>query len=322
MDNNDSIRLLTQQELKIVQKDNPAIIILPVWEEQFKEAKEILKQKKQDEDKSPILKETEESLQFFGIKMDFHRAKNEYLAHLESLPLPVAITRWLNELGCDEKRRNYAKYITDLKHKKIFPEYDLAGNIYSVGHFRATDHEANIEYFKNDNKLSAIQRNKRIECYYSFLIYLEEISEGWFKKEKRLIILHLSLSTNNPEVSEWFYNACNDLEMAQDLLINPLCYAGLLYYLQQATEKALKAFLLFNGQKIENNHGIIKFLNNCCIFDQSLTAYENFVKNIQPYNTKSRYPGEGYKIPSLLYVKEEIKNAHKLLKHIQNKMTI
>ena len=118
-DNKDPIQLLTPKQILALQSQNSNLIILPSQAEKFKEAKEIIKQRRQDEKKYPILKETDKSLKIFAQKMDFERYKAKYVETLERTSLNAIITRWLNEQDCDNARRSYAQLITDLKRKRI-----------------------------------------------------------------------------------------------------------------------------------------------------------------------------------------------------------
>ena len=76
---------------------------------------------------------------------------------------------------------------------------------------------------------------------------------------------------------------------AQRLLeIEPMILDNACFHCQQAIEKCLKAFLIYNGVDIERTHNIIFLLAQCANFDSEFTTIDPL--NINAYAVQGRYP--------------------------------
>ncbi|MFZ6022854.1 MAG: HEPN domain-containing protein [Bacteroidota bacterium] len=90
-------------------------------------------------------------------------------------------------------------------------------------------------------------------------------------------------------IESWLIKAKNDLLSAQRLLeIEPAILDTCCFHCQQAIEKYLKAYLIYNGVNIERTHNIIFLLNQCAQFDSIFASIDS--KNINAYAVQSRYP--------------------------------
>jgi len=89
--------------------------------------------------------------------------------------------------------------------------------------------------------------------------------------------------------ADWLRIAEKDLQRADHLLeIHDAEAAG--FYLQQAVEKFLKAFLLANGWKLERIHDLETLLNNALAYDPTLEEYRSACQKITAFYFVERYP--------------------------------
>ena len=89
--------------------------------------------------------------------------------------------------------------------------------------------------------------------------------------------------------ADWLRIAEKDLQRADHLLeIHDAEAAG--FYLQQAVEKFLKAFLLANGWKLERIHDLEALLNNALAYNPTLEEYRSACQKITAFYFVERYP--------------------------------
>jgi len=121
------------------------------------------------------------------IEAQFEHARNKRLheEELEYTPVSAAINNWLlsSDFG-PETRKNYAYYIADLQDRTIIPKVNAYGKPYTLGELRYIKHQENIDHLKQIADWSDGTRQLRISCYISFMSYLAECSDGWFRKPK------------------------------------------------------------------------------------------------------------------------------------------
>jgi HEPN domain-containing protein len=90
-------------------------------------------------------------------------------------------------------------------------------------------------------------------------------------------------------IEGWMAKAENDLMSAQRLLdILPMILDSACFHCQQAIEKYLKAFLVYNGKDIERTHNIIFLLSESSNFDPIFATIDPL--NINAYAVQGRYP--------------------------------
>ncbi len=89
--------------------------------------------------------------------------------------------------------------------------------------------------------------------------------------------------------AEWLRIAEKDFTRVEHLLSahDPEA-AG--FYLQQAVEKFLKAFLIANGWTLERIHDLEVLLNAAVIYDQSLEPFREVCQRITGFYLMERYP--------------------------------
>ena len=107
-------------------------------------------------------------------------------------------------------------------------------------------------------------------------------------------------------IRSWLDKPDQDIISAQRLLeIEPVILDNACFHCQQAIEKCLKAFLIYNGRDIERTHNIIFLLSECANFDPFFATIDPL--NINAYAVQSRYPDS-----NLIPTAEEAKNYYQL----------
>lgn len=90
-------------------------------------------------------------------------------------------------------------------------------------------------------------------------------------------------------IESWINKAEHDLISAQRLLeIEPMILDNAWFHCQQAIEKCLKAYLVYNGVDIERTHNIIFLLEQCAGFDSAFSTVDPL--NINAFAVQGRYP--------------------------------
>lgn len=106
-------------------------------------------------------------------------------------------------------------------------------------------------------------------------------------------------------VEEWFSKGHKDIDDAEFLLKNNRALENIAYHTQQAAEKYLKGFLIYNGWKLEKIHDLVKLLEGAVKIDKSFSRFLSPMRKITNFYFESRYP-VGYKVA---YTKQELKSA-------------
>ena len=89
--------------------------------------------------------------------------------------------------------------------------------------------------------------------------------------------------------ADWLRIAEKDLQRAERLVeLHDAEAAG--FYLQQAVEKFLKAFLLARGWKLERIHDLEALLNDTLAYDPSLDEFRSACQKITAFYFVERYP--------------------------------
>jgi HEPN domain-containing protein len=109
------------------------------------------------------------------------------------------------------------------------------------------------------------------------------------------------------EIEEWLSKANKDLEEAKFLFEQNRPLEDSAYFIHQAIEKYLKAFLIFNGWELEKIHDLVKLTKDAAKFDKSFEKFIPVMEEITDFYIESRYP-VGYEVE---YTKEEIEKSIK-----------
>ncbi len=90
--------------------------------------------------------------------------------------------------------------------------------------------------------------------------------------------------------------ACETIIEHQPIILDVACF-----HCQQAVEKYLKLFLLYNKQEIIKTHNLDILLKNCSDIDIDFKSVD--VKNMENFAVRVRYPHDSI-IPSMKETKE------------------
>ncbi len=134
-----------------------------------------------------------------------------------------------------------------------------------------------------------------------------------------LILLFATIGAKPSDSKDWFSYAETDLKAAA-MLADAHIIGYALYHIEQATEKALKAYLVATNTTFALTHDLVPLLSSCARNDADFGQFSTDIREINPYSTKSRYPNKSYVEPSISQVKELIARAASLLRCIAEKI--
>ncbi len=113
-------------------------------------------------------------------------------------------------------------------------------------------------------------------------------------------------------IESWLDKAAHDIISAQRLLeIEPMILDNACFHCQQATEKLLKAFLIYHGHDTERTHNVIFLLSECANFDSIFATIDPL--NLNAYAVQGRYPDS-----SIIPTAEEAKSYYHLALQISS----
>lgn len=85
-------------------------------------------------------------------------------------------------------------------------------------------------------------------------------------------------------------------------------------------EKSLKAYLVYQGEKIERTHNLIKLVYLCSNLDKNFESLTSRAKTLNPFSTQHRYPDE-YDIPDIDDTLEAIELSEYFLTFVTKKIS-
>lgn len=95
------------------------------------------------------------------------------------------------------------------------------------------------------------------------------------------------------EVQEWLARVGADLGSADRLLEGgDDLIESALFHLQQAAEKALKAFLTWHDQAFPRTHNLTTLVALCAPFDGAIHQLDEAARILTPYVAEFRYPSK------------------------------
>ena len=115
------------------------------------------------------------------------------------------------------------------------------------------------------------------------------------------------------EIVEWLNKANSDLKVVEhelNLQEKEIVKDAVCFHCQQAVEKYLKAFLIYNKVKPERTHDINHLLDQCANIDKKFTNIE--IRELSSFGVDIRYPSDFY-IPDM----EDVKFYYDLTKRIK-----
>ena len=94
-------------------------------------------------------------------------------------------------------------------------------------------------------------------------------------------------------VNEWLIKARHDLASAEKLASGPDPYLDTaIFHCQQAAEKAVKAFLVFQDRRFEKTHDVAKLIKMAASLKKELSLLLPEAAFLTPYASQFRYPDE------------------------------
>ena len=109
------------------------------------------------------------------------------------------------------------------------------------------------------------------------------------------------------EAAEWITKADKDLDEASFLFKHNRPLDDVAFFVHQATEKYLKAYLISQGWELEKIHDLVKLTREAIKFDKSFEEFIPAMEKITDFYIESRYPVD-YEVE---YTTEEIEEAIK-----------
>lgn len=118
----------------------------------------------------------------------------------------------------------------------------------------------------------------------------------------------------------WLQKAFSDLETARQIgeLSDGHLDAGI-YHCQQAAEKTLKAFLVYQSQPFEKTHDLGKIIEQAARINSGFLEYEDAAEILTPYSIAYRYPDEtGFFEPDRKEFDEALQHARTIYDFVLN----
>jgi HEPN domain-containing protein len=110
----------------------------------------------------------------------------------------------------------------------------------------------------------------------------------------------------------WLIKSHRDLLSAHELATATVSLLdSAAYHCQQAAEKAIKGYLLFNDIRFERTHDIVLLVNQASDVDVSFLSHLENARLLTPLAVEFRYPGE-FLEPDL----DEFQDAYKAAREI------
>ena len=120
------------------------------------------------------------------------------------------------------------------------------------------------------------------------------------------------------EHERWLKVVDRDLKSAKHLLKGEF-FSTAVYHCQQATEKALKAYLAFKKHDVVKTHDLVKLTALCSQFDKTFEKLFHDAGHLNPFATKFRYPTE-FEIPNFQDTKNSIQRTQKIVDFVLKKI--
>jgi HEPN domain-containing protein len=124
------------------------------------------------------------------------------------------------------------------------------------------------------------------------------------------------------EAQEWLARAELDLQLAERALrIPPALAGGAAYHVQQAAEKALKAFLAAHDEPFPLTHNLTVLLPLCEALDAGFGRFSSTARSLTPYATQFRYPG-GPIEPAVTDAEQGLREAAELVESVRRRLNL
>src|SRR5580658_3760542 len=122
------------------------------------------------------------------------------------------------------------------------------------------------------------------------------------------------------DILKWYKKADEDI-LSAILLIeaSPAILDNGCFHCQQAIEKYLKSYLIYQGEQIIKTHNLNLLREKCSVYDADFEKY-NF-ESLNDYGVEIRYPDD-FLVPTIDEVREFLQIAEDIKKLVLNKVDL
>lgn len=125
------------------------------------------------------------------------------------------------------------------------------------------------------------------------------------------------MSGQTDEIKRWIQKGDHDLGTAKITFLHiPEYLDTVTFHCQQAVEKYLKAYLIFQSTPFRLSHDLIYLLDLITQKDSNFERFYDTVSELQGYAVEIRYPNE-----TIYLSNEKVENAMSIAKHIRDFVT-
>jgi len=125
------------------------------------------------------------------------------------------------------------------------------------------------------------------------------------------------MSVQADEIRQWIRKGDHDLGTAKITYLHIPEYLDIVtFHCQQAVEKYLKAYLIFQSTAFRFSHDLIYLLDLITQKDSDFESYYDSVSELQGYAVEIRYPGE-----TIYLSKEKVEKAMIIAKDVREFVT-
>ena len=123
-------------------------------------------------------------------------------------------------------------------------------------------------------------------------------------------------------INSWIKKAAKDLLTAEhELSFSDAVTESICFHCQQATEKLLKAYLIFLGIPFTKTHEIGELITKCEDKDKEISAFKEEADKLTDYAVAVRYPEELFE-PTLEEAREAFKIAKKTEEFVLSRIVL
>lgn len=123
-------------------------------------------------------------------------------------------------------------------------------------------------------------------------------------------------------VKEWLRRAHRDLETARLIFSHQGYPEEIIFLLQQALEKYLKGYLIFQGWELKKIHDIETLLTEAMGFDKSFEKFLDLGRKLTAFYYEERYPPAPVVEPSKEELVETFRSVQELIHKIKSKVKL
>ena len=174
----------------------------------------------------------------------------------------------------------------------------------SIDFFVLTPDEMNSRLWKGDHFIEEILEKGRA-------LY----GEASWKKDS---VLMTGGESSYP--MDWLIIAERDLHRVGVLLASE-DPEGAGFHLQQALEKALKAFLIYSGWRLQRTHNLVSLLDFVLAYGPGLEEFRPLFKEVNDYYFAERYLGTGRTGPGMVEVRDNLAASQELMAKLRVAIT-